>query len=184
MTLPVLISLIIGSIGAIGAIPLILKGFLYLLYKPDIRIFFPPINNLPSIQSGGIVGNLNLISGIHIINKSGKHLSVRARLIPDRPVGWRSDANRFGYFTVQGGSFVYLPYFLSGDMRTWSEEGEFPSDFYECALPFPFETSEGFSLKVILYPKIALSEFKLPRFLGTLELKPIMAHFSIAARVR
>jgi hypothetical protein len=184
MTLAVLISLIIGSIGAIGAIPLILKAFFYLLYKPDIRIFFPPINNLPSIQSGGIVGNRNLISGIHIVNKSGKHLSLRAKLMPDRPVKWTSDANRFGYVTVQSGKFVYVPYFLSGDGRTWSEEGELPSDFYECALPFPFETSEGFTLEVILYPKIALSEFKLPRFFGNLELKSTVAHFQIAPRAR
>lgn len=182
MTLPVLISLILGSIGVIGAIPLMLKGLLYLLYKPDIRVFFPPVNNLPAVHSGGIVGNRYLTAGIHVINKSGKHVRLRGKLIPDRVVGMRSDIDRFGYFTVQGGMPVYIPYFVSANMRSWSEYGEFPSDFYECALPFPFETTpEGFTLKAILYPEIALSEFKLPRFLGTLELKPVVAQFQISS---
>ena len=41
-------------------------------------------------------------------------------------------------------------------------------------------SAKGDSITVIIYPKVDLSEFGLPRFLGDMELKPIEAEFKMS----
>lgn len=160
---------IIGVIlGMIGASPVILKAFISLFYRPDIRIFFPPVNDLPPVYSGNIVTSTAISFGPHILNKSGRSLRLRVNLVPDRIVNLKTEADRFGYVKPEKGKIVFVPVLTSFDMRTKTEEIEFPSDFYECELGFPFMISGIFTLEVIVYPKIALSEFKWLTFLSFL----------------
>ena len=168
--------------GIIGASPVILKALIYLSYQPDIRIFFPPVNDLPSVYSGGVVTYPTISFGPHILNKSRRSLRLRVNLVPDRIVQLEAEVGRFGYFKPERGKLVYVPYFTSFDMRTKTEEMEFPSDFYEAELPLPFVISEDFTLYVIVYPRIALSEFKwltFLNFLGSVNLRAIRARFEI-----
>lgn len=99
--------------------------------------------------------------------------------IPDKAIEEIEDAIKFGYFRVKGGKLMYTPYFVSENMRMLSEEREFPSDFFELGLPFPYRVNEEFTLSIIIYPKIALSEFGLPRYAGEIELRPIRVKFRI-----
>jgi hypothetical protein len=174
---------IIGVIlGIIGASPVILKALIYLFYSPDIKIFFPPVNNLPSVYSGGVVTYPTNSVGPHIINKSGRSLRLKIKLVPDRIVELKTGFERLGYFKPERGKFVYMPFFTSFDMTTKTEEMEFPSDFYETELPLPFIISQDFTLDIIVYPTIEVSEFKwltFLNFLGSTSLRSIKATFVV-----
>ena len=177
------LALVLGVIGAIGGFPAILKWCIYSFYRPRIMVFFPPVNNLPPVYPGGTVKASDRIFGPqfgpHIINKSGKTLKLRVEFIPDKIVIEDTDATKFGSFKVKNGKLIYTPFFVLENMKTLSEEREFPSDFFELALPFPYKVTEEFILNIIIYPKIHLSEFGLPRYIGEIELKPIKAEFRI-----
>jgi len=73
-------GVILGIIGAMGGFPTILKWIIYSFYKPDIRIYFPSINNLPPVYSGGVVKASDRIPSVtfgpHIINRSGKTIKA------------------------------------------------------------------------------------------------------------
>jgi len=178
------ISLIITLVALIASLPYLSKFFVYLVYRPQLEIFFPPPNEIKmraeiverteikwSELTTGKRGKFNPLN-IHLKDK--RALNIEIKFIIDKP--WKLKENMKKYFTEDG---LVGGYPQKGGF--WYKSKSFHlSGYSTLSLAFPFKPQpEECSLEVIVYPKIHLSEFRLPRYFGDVNLKPIKKIFKI-----
>lgn len=166
-----ILSLIFSTIAIIVCIPALSKIALYHVYTPKLDIFFPPaFSYSETVQlepQDSIKGKF-----INIRNNDKKELTIQLEFILDKP--WRLKNDRI---ILERGLKSGYP--QKGGFYFKTETFRIPGNLV-MGLSFPFEIKpEECSVDIIIYPKIHMSEFGLPRYFGETDLKPIKKHFKL-----
>ena len=178
-----ILSLVIGIvalvIAIIASLPTLSKFFIYHFYHPNLEIFFSPTNTTNEINYSDIVNRKELKwneleTALNIRNKNLKALNIKIEFVVDKPwklkIGMKEnypESGLAGGYPLEGGFwFRSKSYYLSANSLM--------------GIMFPLIAQpEECSLKIIIYPKIHLSEFGLPRYFGEVDLKPIKKEYRI-----
>jgi len=161
-----ILSLVSFILSLVASSPIISRFLIYYLYEPMMEIYLSP--PLPSFRE---VSELNmsivLKSGVQILNLDHKHdLQIRIEFISSKPLKPKLSSIE-GSLSGRGFRYVITESFYVPARGT-------------LCLTFPFEPySEKFTLEVIVYARIKLSEFGFPVFFGEVDLRPIRRKFII-----
>jgi len=166
-----LLSFILSLIAIIASFPTLARIVIYHVYSPNLDIFFPPAFTYSETV---LITPENLRRGLdlNIRNNEKRDFTAQIEFILDKP--WRLiDDRRIvekgltgGHNRKAGFYFKTEPFQIPGQSIT--------------GLFFPFQIQpEECSVEIILYPKIHMSEFGLPRYFGECDLKPIKKHFRL-----
>ncbi len=171
----VIIPLLISSLALIAGLPSLTKLLVYLFYDPDLEIFFPP----PDVDKNKIYwseitpkseGNREVEKPLNIRSKNQRTLSYQIEFKSDKALDLqRLERKLYKVSLIGGGGFSFrrhnsrrLPKKTTGAL----------------AVPFQPE-NEKCKLKIVLHPKIHLSEFGFPKYFGEVDLNPITKSFII-----
>jgi len=176
------LSLVIGIvalvIAIIASLPTLSKFFIYHFYHPNLEVFFPPTNTTNVTNYPDLVNRKELkwyeLRVLNIRNKDLKALNAKIEFVVDKP--WKlkpgkeenyPEGGLAGGYPLEGGFwFRSKSYYLAANSLM--------------GITFPLIAQpEKCSLKIIIYPKIHLSEFGLPRYFGEVDLKPIKKEYRI-----
>jgi hypothetical protein len=164
------IALIALCISVIGSSPITSRFLIYYLYEPKIKIGMAfggtcPFNGKTTFNSLEV-----LDSTLNIVNTDIKrNMRIEIEFIASKPI--KINPQFEGYFREQG--------LGGGGFRFVTNEFYLPAHS-TLGLGYPFELYyEEFTLEVIIYPKMKMSEFGLPRFFGDIDLRPVKKTFVI-----
>lgn len=177
--LETIVFFILAMLALLGALPGISWFFAYYLYHPRLDIFFPPPGRAPDSVRWSELSSAEGTYGsfLHVSKKSNAEVTMEIECIIDRP--WKSRQQLESTFPFSGlaGGYPRSGGFLRRSMPIRLAPGS-----GVVALAFPFEPQpEKCSLTVVVHPRIQLSELRLPKYFGYVDLKPIRAHFVIVA---
>ena len=165
-TVSIIISLVSLVIALIASVQHICKFFVYHFYKLKLEIFFPNAENT-KIKFSDLE---NTLLNIHLKDK--RPLKVEIEFVLDKP--WKLKQNMKNIIAESG-----LGKGSRGMFRFRTGSFNLPG-CSTLAIQFPFEPrNEECVVEIIVYPKISLSELRLPRYFGEVDLKPVSKVFYI-----
>lgn len=167
-----MIAYIAFIISLIAASPILARFLIYSFYKPKLDIFFPTSEKRTVIKTSEIFGEKGE-SPLNIRNNDKKHdMYIELHYITSKPVEIRMEALKL----ITGQELVGK---LKGGFRTITRSQFLPglSVFSPLHLFNPY--TEEYTLEVIAYTKMKMSEFGFPIFFGEVDLKPVSEFFTI-----
>ena len=169
-------ALVIGCLGLVIALvagfPFFAKILIYLTHKHAIDVFFPPPDEDKRVlRFHEIKSDECEYKPLNFLNKNtqvGFYISYE--FLASKPIKLDMRAEKKYSEYLGPGGFAFK---LAREEHYISRRGVL-------AISFPFEPyNEDYTLQVIVYPSVELVEFKLPRFLGRVDLKPMKKDYVI-----
>ena len=162
------LSLVLSIVAIVAALPALSKIVLYHLYVPKLDVFFPPA----STYSEEVLLKPEDVSRgkfINIRNDDKREFTIQIEFILDKP--WKLTNNqRILEQGLKSGHQYKAGFYFT------TETFQIPGNHSIMGLNLPFEVRlEKCSLEIIIYPKVHMSEFGLPRYFGECDLKPILS---------
>ncbi|NJE47339.1 hypothetical protein E3E35_07990 [Thermococcus sp. GR7] len=164
--------MILSIIAIIASFPVLSKIVLYHFYVPKLDVFFPPAF---SYSEKVLLKPEDIANGkvINIRNNDKREFIIQIEFILDKP--WKLiDDRRILESGLKSGYQHKAGFYFK------TETFQIPGNNSITGLRFPFEIKlEECSVDIIIYPKVHMSEFGLPRYFGECDLKPVKKHFEL-----
>ncbi len=166
------IAYIAFIISLIAASPILARFLIYSFYKPKLDIFFTTSDEKTVIKTSEIFGEKGETS-LNIRNKDKKRdMYIELHYITSKPVEIRMEVLKY----VTGQELVGK---LKRGFRTITKSDFLPGASVLGPLYLFKPYAEEYTLEVVAYTKMKMSEFGFPIFFGEVDLKPVSEFFTI-----